>query len=169
VIDSSIGIDPGPATGMCFLDYHEGRLVGRVLLQADGSTARYVLRAMLTAYYGGSGRRSASVERFVSGRSAGSAGADADVTRQLVMELTEELQLFGYSPVIRPAADVKPWATDKRLEAAGITGESGVHGKLRDAYDAARHALYGAKIAGITPDPLLRRKEDGEHASLQRP
>lgn len=158
-IDSCIGLDPGPATGLCFLDYSEGKLVGRTLLQADGGSAPVVLQGMLRAYYEGSGqviaKRVGSVEKFVTGRSAGSLGGSADVTRQLVMELAEVLQLFGYHVSIRPAADVKPWASDKRLTAAGIV-TGAMHGDMNHAYDAARHCLYGARDAGVIVDPLRR-------------
>jgi hypothetical protein len=106
------------------------------------------------------GRRVASVEKFLTGRGAGSTGKNADVTRQLVYELAEVLQMFGYTVTIRPAADVKPWATDKRLVAAQVVPSlKGMHGDMNHAYDAARHCLYGAKEAGVISDPLLRRKE----------
>jgi hypothetical protein len=160
VSDTSIGVDPGPVTGLCFLDYDRGRLAGRVLLQCDAGSADVVLRELLIArrdVLAGTGRRSGSVEKFVTGASAGSRGKAADVTRQLVMELAEVLQLFGYQVSIRPAADVKPWASNKRLAAAGIApGERGMHGDMNHAYDAARHALYGAREAGIALDPLRR-------------
>jgi len=160
MIDSCIGCDPGPATGLAFLDYANGRLVGRTLLQSEGATAVYVLQGMLRAYYKSDdiGRRTGSVEKFVTGQSAGSRGKNADVTRQLVMELAEVLQNFGYVATIRPAADVKPWATNKRLVAAGIySSEKAMHSDMGHAADAARHALYGAKEAGIISDPLARR------------
>jgi hypothetical protein len=171
VIDSCIGIDPGPATGMCFLDYDNGSLVGRTLIQADGGSAVYVLKGMLASYYstdygiGASvGRRTGSVEKFITGQAAGSRGKPAEVTRQLVMELAEMLQLFGYAVTLRPAADVKPWASDKRLTAAGVIGTSAFHGKLRDSFDAARHCLYGAHEAGIIQDPLIRKRETNAQA-----
>lgn len=166
VIDSCVGADPGPATGLCFLDYRDGRLVGRTLLQVDADSAVIVLKGMLLAYYNSDGmasfgKRVGSVEKFVTGRSAGSRGQGADVTRQLVMELAEVLQMFGYQVAIRPAADVKPWASDKRLVAAAITGAKGMHGDMNHACDAARHALFGARDAGVIADPLLRATRPG--------
>ena len=161
MIISVIGIDPGPATGMCFLDYSNQfapyALVGKSLLQSDADSAPIVLKSMLHTYYGSQdlvGRRYASVEKFVTGRSAGSRGKSANVTRQLVMELTEVLQQFGYDVQIRSAAEVKPWATDKRLEAAGITGPAAVHGQFRHSYDAARQALFSAVKDAKLRDPL---------------
>lgn len=158
-VDSCIGADPGPATGLCFLDYDNGKLVGRTLLQCDAGSSVIVLKGMLAAYYadGRVLRRTASVEQFRSGASAGSAVKGAQVTRQLVMELAEALQLYGYQVRIRPAADVKPWASDRRLTAAGVVAGA-MHGDMNHAYDAARHCLYGAKEAGVITDPLLRRR-----------
>jgi hypothetical protein len=159
-VDSCIGVDPGPATGICFLDYDRGRLAGRTLLQCDAASAVVVLRGMLTAYYtdGRVLRRVGSVEQFRTGTSAGSVVRGAQVTRQLVMEIAEMLQLFSYTVRIRPAADVKPWASDKRLTAAGIV-TGAMHGDMNHAYDAARHCLVGAREAGVITDPLLRKKE----------
>jgi hypothetical protein len=160
VIDSCVGADPGPATGLCLLDYRDGILVGRMLLQAAADCAPAVLRDLLESRKNGmvAGRRVGSVEKFVTGRSAGSRGLPADVTRQLVMELAEMLQLFGYTVNIRPAADVKPWASNKRLVAAGIVpSEKGMHGDMNHSYDAARHAIFGAHDAGVIQDPLLSR------------
>lgn len=160
MIDSAVGADPGPATGLCFLDYRDGILVGRMLLQAAADCAPAVLRDLLESRKNGmaAGRRAGSVEKFVTGQSAGSRGKAADVTRQLVMELAEVLQMFGYTVAIRPAADVKPWASNKRLVAAGIVpSEKGLHSDMNHSYDAARHCLYGAKEAGVIQDPLLRR------------
>jgi hypothetical protein len=162
VIDSCIGIDPGLSTGMCFLDYQDGQLVGRTLLTADGSSAGIVLKAMLLAYhteFSGNAhlnRRIGSVESWVDGPPAG--GKPAVVTRQLVMELAEALEMFGYAVTLRSAGQVKPWATDKMLEAAGITGAAAFHGKQRDAFDAARHCLFGAKEAGVISNPLIGRR-----------
>lgn len=160
MIDSCVGVDPGPATGLCLLDYRDGQLAGRMLLQAAADCAAAVLRDLLESRKNGmiAGRRVGSVEKFVTGASAGSRGKAADVTRQLVMELAEVLQLFGYMVNIRPAADVKPWASNKRLVAAGIVAsEKGMHGDMIHSYDAARHCLYGAHDAGVVADPLLRR------------
>jgi hypothetical protein len=54
----------------------------------------------------------------------------------------------------RPAAHVKPWATDERLEAAGLLEATK---GMRHARDAARHALFAACKDGGIPDPLSKR------------
>jgi hypothetical protein len=46
---------------------------------------------------------------------------------------------------------VKPWATDKRLTAAGLLAMTA---KMADARDACRHALYTAVHDAGIPDPL---------------
>ena len=169
MIHSVIGLDPGPTTGMCFLNYSQlpdgtwNPVPEALMCQVDGKSSPILLRAMLSTYYSGDcpvAFRHASVERFVTGRSAGTRGSNADVTRQLVMELAEVLQGFAYHVQLRSAADVKPWATDKRLIRAGIAKaeNAGIHGKLRDGYDAARHALYCAIWDARLKDPLLTRK-----------
>ncbi len=155
IVDSCVGVDPGPATGICIFDYSGGQLVGRTLLTTDGGSAVVVLKGLLEAYYRDvPGKRVGALEKFVTGQSAGSRGKAADVTRQLVMELAEVLQLYGYRAVIRSAADVKPWATDKRLIAAGVPGGMVSRTEFRHAMDAARHCLFGAREAGIITDPL---------------
>lgn len=158
-VDSAIGVDPGPRTGLCFIDYAGGQVVGHTLLQVDWRSARHVLGAVLANYYTETGpagfmRRVASVEAWTEARS-GSAGKPGTVTRQLVVELTEELQLFGYQVTIRKAADVKPWASDRRLEK--VFGKESFHGDMNHAFDAARHCIYGARQAELCPDPLARR------------
>lgn len=167
--DSCVGCDPGPTTGLCFLDYNDGLLVGRTVLQCDGGSAPVVLKGMLTAYYTDVHatmsfdgrtfrRRVGSVEKFVTGASAGSRGKNADVTRQLVMELAEVLQLFGYVTRIRSAADVKPWATNKRVAAGLNLAEKDLTDSLRHGWDAARHCLRGAHEAGVITDPLIGKR-----------
>lgn len=159
MIDSCIGIDPGPATGMCLLDYQDGKLVGRTLLTTDGGSAVIVLKGMLMAYYGSGDvrKRVGSIEKFVTGQSAGSRGKAADVTRQLEMELAEMLQLLNYRVAIRPAGAVKPWATDKMLLAAQIPEQVVKREEFRHCADAARHCLFGAKENGVIRNPLLEK------------
>ena len=56
--------------------------------------------------------------------------------------------------MIRPAATVKPWATDERLKKAGLLAVC--HG-MPHAADAMRHLLYRAVRDAGVPDPLSRR------------
>jgi hypothetical protein len=156
VIDSSVGVDPGPTTGLCLLEHCEGGLVGRTVLQAEGSTAVHVLKAMLAAYPV-NGRRNGSVERWVDGPPAGRTGG-ARVTRQLEAQVVEVLLEFGYGVRVRPAADVKNWASNRCLAAALDLEEKDLTDDLRHGWDGARHCVYGAHDAGIIRHPLLGKR-----------
>lgn len=77
-----------------------------------------------------------AVEKFVV---RGRATADQRLTADQVAQL--EVVLAGVRFVERPAAAVKPWATDERLARAGLL--DACRG-MRHARDAARHALFAA-------------------------
>ena len=160
MIVSVIGADPGPTTGLSFLDYDRSIttgspvLVSWTVLQVNGDSAVAVLAAIMAERTRVLGRvmmkRYAQVEPFVTGQSAGTKGATADYTRQQAFQLVEQLQLWGYPAQLRKAADVKVWATDKRLKAAGILCPP----ENRHGNDASRHALFCAVHDAHLPDPL---------------
>ena len=85
---------------------------------------------------------------------AGSVGKQADFTRSLIPRVEDVLGSFGFSVYGQKAADVKPWATDKRLKKAFPNVKASFNGKSRDAFDAGRHALYAATKYGGMDDPL---------------
>lgn len=93
-----------------------------------------------------------AVEQFVVGpRASRSSSANAGkVTRALIGQLTA----LHATIALRPAATVKTWATDTRLEAAGLLASCA---QMSHARDAARHNLYAAVHAGIVRDPLSPR------------
>jgi hypothetical protein len=164
---SVVGADPGPTSGVCLLDYDLDAPTGDrkpalvTMFQADDEYVLAVLEAVLRDRTDDRViKRFAGVEAFRSRRSAGSTGKDAETTRQGVMTLTETLQLYGYKVKIRPAGDVKPWATDKRLVAAGMKGSAGIHGKSRDAYDGGRQAIYCARWDAFMKDPLQKETRE---------
>lgn len=149
---SFIGVDPGRTCGIAMLDYSENKIAGQTLMQVSWESAQFVLESVLAKYYAGPNivTRVAQVEAFITGSSAGTKGGDAELTRQKAFEFAEQLQMWGYPVKIRKAADIKPWATDKRLKAAGIS----LPPEMRHAADAARHALYCAVHDGYRMDPL---------------
>jgi hypothetical protein len=150
---SVIGCDPGPTTGLCLLEYAGDVIVGRTSVQVDGDSAQYVLEAVLRAYLADPERvvkRYAEVEAFVTGQGAGTKGGNADYTRQEVFKFTEQLQMWGYSVKIRKAADIKTWASDKRLKAAGILRSP----ENRHSNDGGRHAIFCATHDAFRSDPL---------------
>lgn len=164
-IVSVIGVDPGLTTGICLLEYDielSPRPTRATLLQADADSAEWVLGGLLRAYYNTdfivstAEKRFASIEEFRPNRGAGGTGKTAGTTQEVVRILKDVLHRFGYKVNVRPPADSKTWATDKRLKAAGVVGKSALHGKSRDAYDAARTALYAARWDAFLPDPLIK-------------
>jgi hypothetical protein len=153
-ITSIAGVDPGPTTGISLLDYQDGQLLAWTVLQVDGDSALAVLDAIMMKRIHALGpavvKRYAQVEPFVTGQSAGTRGAKADYTRQEAFKLVEQLQVWGYAVKLRKAADVKGWASDKRLKAAGILRPP----ENRHGNDASRHGLYTAVHDAYLPDPL---------------
>jgi hypothetical protein len=157
-IVSCIGIDPGPTTGICFVDYIGMAIVGRTSIQVDGESGLLTLEAMMRAYYSDPEtvvKRYAGIEAFVTGQGAGTKGDAADYTRQGVMKFAELLQIWGYRCKIRKKVEIwnrkdGNWASDKRLEKAGILRPP----EMRHANDAGRHCLYTAVHDALRPDPL---------------
>jgi hypothetical protein len=157
-----LGIDPGATTGLALLDVTGPRWNLLQVATSSGagspSTGPHSVSAVmwLVQCYLDRGLELIAVERFVVGpRAAKSRSAAAgQLTRHLVGALSS---LGGAGPAglsvrLRPAAEVKPWATDERLKAAGCA----IPG-MRHAVDAARQALFAAcKDLGM-PDPLSSR------------
>jgi hypothetical protein len=155
---SVIGIDPGPTTGVSFIDYVGDKIAGTMQFQVNGTSAVTLLECVLARYYTNSDiivMRAAQVEPFITGQSAGTRGEPAEVTRQLAFVLAETLQLYGYAIERRKKADIYKkdgtgWASDKRLKAAGLLRPP----EMRHANDASRHGLYRAVHDLHKPDPL---------------
>jgi hypothetical protein len=149
-----IGVDPGLTTGVFAVPYIEG-IAGDALIAVQVLGSEGVV-PIVTALLDRSALDSLlAVEAFVVGpRASRSSSAHAGrVTRALIRQLGDlaDDEPQNRTFVSRPAAAVKPWATDKRLEAAGLLAHTtGMH----HARDAARHALFAAVHAGLTRDPL---------------
>lgn len=155
-----IGIDPGPVPGVVRLHLNNGipsSLVDVQVLQVTPGVLIDVLEALTQ-----SDLAAIALERFVVGRRAArsstpSAGA---ATRSMVGEVEGWFRNVNGRDLImhtRSAADVKPWATDERLDAAGLLD---LTKGMRHARDAGRHALYCAVRDYGLPDPLSRRGRD---------
>lgn len=137
-----IGVDPGPIPGIVVLGIEDGQLAHVGVMQCSAELL-YTLVATFNPYK----EALVAVERFVT---RGRANAAQSLTRDQVANL---LRIHPRS-VQRNASQVKAWATDTRLEAAGLL--EACKG-MRHARDAARHALYAAvHDAGLT-DPLSKR------------
>lgn len=160
-----VGVDPGPVTGICEIMYstttHKYSAVS--LIQADIWTAITMLsptRSGGRVLPGVAVAAEAFVDGRRSGRVAGRSGSDA--TRAVLDHLRMAFQLEAEDPYnlgrnrlsIRSAGQIKPWATDDRLAAAGIVIQN--PSTMRHALDAGRHALYSACFDQGCRDPLAQ-------------
>lgn len=152
-----IGIDPGPIPGIVHLALRAGgRNLDIDVIQCSESTAPLLLWALLDSarFVGGTAPAIVAIEKFVVGRASMRSGRSGGVTRDLVGKLIREAEDQQNVKVLqRTAAQVKPWATDTRLEAAGLLEATK---GMRHARDAARHALFCAVHDAGVPDPLSK-------------
>ena len=147
-----IGVDPGPTTGLALICWHADSRVPTVeVAQVSDTLAVELFGLMLGAP---TDHNLVAIERFVVGRTSMKSGRDGEVTRTLIGAVSERATRHGDTPVLRSAANVKPWATDERLAAAGLLDVCKAMGHARDA---ARHALFTAVRDGGLPDPLSTR------------
>jgi hypothetical protein len=150
-----IGIDPGPIAGVVWLQLWDApaRQVRKVqAMQITSGALINVLDAIrLTVFESDA----VAYERFVVGpRAARSGTPHAGATTRGMIGEVEAWAHLHCAAYARTAAEVKPWATDERLDAAGLLEPTK---GMRHARDAARHALYTAvKVYGL-PDPLSRK------------
>jgi hypothetical protein len=151
-----VGIDPGPVVGIVrlFIGGRPDEPVKLIRVDALQSTLGSVLMDIIGVL--AQGDTVLALEQFVVGTRAArsstpAGGAAARKATDLVRNWAE---VRGLTCVLRSAAEVKPWATDARLAAAGLmeptTG-------MRHARDAARHALFAAVKTYGLPDPLSTR------------
>lgn len=155
----ALGADPGPTCGIA-IAYWDGCWGHPGAYQCDADSAPALLdwlAALNTepAVIGDAITVRAQVEEFRAGTGAGARGKNAAATRELVEELKAVLAARGVPCAVRPAATAKPWATDKRLERAGLLEVTA--GMVSHARDAMRHMLFCAVHDGGVPDPLSRR------------
>ncbi len=148
-----LGVDPGETVGLCMLEVDQGRVADIGILQCHHQITLPMVEALVhwAAPFLTSDLTIAT-ERFVVGSRAGrsSRAAAGSVTRTIVERLSAYAEMNGHGLALRSASEVKPWATNTRLEAAGIKHAGG------HSADAARHALFQAVKAGHLIDPLSK-------------
>lgn len=148
----ALGADPGGTTGLAVAYWDDESWVHPQAYQCNAASAPALLAWL--AQSNKSLRVLAQVEEFRAGTGAGARGRNASVTRALVGELGAVLEQAGVKYAVRPATDVKQWATDKRLDRAGLLAVTA--GMPNHARDATRHMLFCAVHDGGVPDPLSR-------------
>lgn len=151
-----LGIDPGGTTGLAVLEFHEHTEPPWHIEPSEvvGKEAMSVLTPMLRP----SVFTAVAIEKFVVSRRSGrsrTAGA-GETARNIVGAVKAFCSVYAGIPVIDyTASQVKEWATDRRLEVAGLIKPTRGLGHARDA---ARHALYTAHWRCGRPDPLSTRE-----------
>lgn len=150
VIRTVIGADPGLTTGLARIDLDDWR--EPVLDQVAPGDVLPAVEALIGAQ--DPTEVLLAVEQFVVGprASRSSTPQGGRVARELINALQFEFLDRGVRVVLRSASQVKPWATDARLRAAGLYLPGKPH-----ARDASRHALFAAVSDCGLPDPLSNR------------
>lgn len=147
-----VAVDPGPVPGVVMLTGPEPLRAS--IFQCDPDSLLWLVQGLLVGRGGVANQVVLAVERFVIGmRSARlSTPRAAAVTRDMVGAVVELGRgLTDVTVVKRCAAEVMPWASDKRLAAADLYA---VTKAMPHARAAARHALFAAVRDCGQPDPL---------------
>lgn len=148
-----LGIDTGGTTGLGVLDAFDGVVPSDWYhvepSQLTGPNVMPVLSSLFNFWR----FDLVAIERFVvskrAGRSATPGGGEA--ARDIIGAVKALCREQGVPLVTYSASQVKRWATDKRLEAAGLLAPTVGMGHARDA---TRHALHAAVKHLRLPDPL---------------
>jgi hypothetical protein len=148
-----IGVDTGPMAGIVGLLVAAKRIERVEVVQCSDDVLMRVLRGLIG---GSTAGLVIAVERFVVGPRAGRSGTPAAgrAAREQAALIRDWAQLYHATYTELPAGHVKPWATDVRLNAAGLLEATK---GMRHARDAARHALFTAVRDCGLPDPLSKR------------
>lgn len=171
----TIGIDTGSGTGGIQLSgWHPGerRAAFTRAYQCDAASVpdllTWILRSELrdTREPGGPLTRvtAAGIEAFVPARK-GLKGTSPAVIRAQQRDCEAICLQYGVPVTARTALAVKQWATDDRLEKAGIAAVTNAAAMKNHARDGGRHGLFTAVQDCGLPDPLSRRG----HAKLITP
>lgn len=148
-----LGVDPGGTTGVALVVCEHGRYRLWLCAGLVGPVAE--VTAELIAVYAAE-VDTVAIERFVVSRRAGrsSSAAAGEKARHII----GALETSGARLHRATASEVKRWATDKRLAAAGLAPTQG----LPHTRDACRHALYTLVKHYGCPDPLSSRYQEAD-------
>lgn len=162
----SLGIDPGGTSGLFLgawgLGRHRTPLYARSW-QCDMAATPELLEWILGSHGGSIGV--VGIEAWDE-RGRKTAGFSASAMTRLITDLSCIAAAAGIPNRVRPARDVKPWATDTKLKAAGLRPEL-FPAAMKHSKDAARHSLFAAcKDLGLRdPQSRVRAAASGEEDS----
>lgn len=155
----AIGVDPGPIPGVVGLRWSvSGEFLEPAIVQCSADISPAILGAVIESEKADHWPTHVQLEAFVVGNRASRSSSPkaGATTRDVLTDLTvlASSRLAASHVHVLRAADVKPWATDERLNALGLLEATA---GMRHARDAARHALFCAVRFGGVPDPLSRK------------
>lgn len=144
-----IGVDPGSTTGLAVLTLVDGRYWCEQVLQVPAGDVPKVFEDLFS-WDIDSTTRIATEAFMIRGRAARSRTPKGGEHARRINGW-----IHGTFPdrmvTSRSASQVKKWATDRRLAAAGILEQTK---GMSHARDAQRHALFAARMDLQWPDPL---------------
>jgi len=150
---TTIGIDPGPTPGICVLG------VGTpILLQCDAVSLGPLVGEFVDFYRDADDPLHLAIEGWAVGPINRAAVKHANLIRDQIGEIRAFATPDPDGRVIvhvRTAAAVKPWASEKRLAAAGLLKRTV---GMPHARSAAMHALFSHVRDSEAPDPLSRAR-----------
>jgi len=151
-----VGVDPGPVPGVALIS----QFCTVDVLQVSPDTLLPIVRALVdtAAMTDRQTHAVLAVEKFVVGRRATRSATPkaGELVRNQVGALEALAGELRIPVFLRSASDVKPWASDARLESVGAYVSGMPHGR-----DAARHALFCSVHDAGFPDPLSSRSPRG--------
>jgi hypothetical protein len=150
----ALAIDPGPVPGFFLALWRPGEKKAdwARAYQCNADGAEGLLAMILNVH--GSLVTCGQVEEFRTGHGPGTRGHSATATREMIPVLVSLAGEHGVKLAVRHSSQVMPWATDKRLTAAGVLDATTA---LVHARAASRHCLFAAVHDGGLPDPLSKR------------
>jgi hypothetical protein len=149
-----LGVDPGGTTGIALLDTEGGVKQNLALAQVNRHASLTLIWALADRCRDQGAEIAVAVERFVSGPRSGKLATPKGATtaRLVIGEITAWAEASEVPVYLRSAGEVKPWASDARLDKV-VKDRRG----MPHAVDALRHALFCAVRDYGMPDPLSRR------------
>lgn len=153
-----LGVDPGPTPGIVRLLFWDRvqALVGEPVAEIVQCTAGALVPVLNALNDVPMSTTALAYEAFVVGHRAARSRTPAagKATRDMIRDLAYWAGHHDIPSHTYRATDVKPWATDARLQAAGLLEMTK---GMRHARDGARHALFTAVKHYGLPDPLSGR------------
>lgn len=149
----AIGLDPGPHTGIAWLEgvTPEGKWLVHAL-QCDHEAVPFILDSLFLRKALDPARVAFQAEKFETGNRAGAKGEAADITRAVFHEARLAAERHGARFYYETAHEAKAYAHDKRLLKIRFPMEVGAHGR-----DGGRHLMRVSVMHCGVPDPLIRR------------